>query len=783
MERGQEEQSPTSVTVTLIPANPTDDIARRVVTLTPTYDTIAIGRSSKVETKHLVPARDNAWFDSRVMSRNHANIVLSLHKQEVCITDLGSMHGTWLNGKKLTEGNKTRLETNDVLTFGTKVTRGADSFDPLKVRLEMSWPKEESAAAAEPPKLPLRHPPNTFVVPDDDSSDSEDDMLAMGIRRHQRIREVLANSSAGSFMSNIQSAVDNTGKPIIVINDAEEEQKDGSPKRPILVEPEELEFTLHPEGPPGAKSPRSTKSTVFFEDEGREFESDGLYDVDSEEEPEEESEGEEELEGEELENGELESPPPVPDYYLQLEQYMPDEDDEEDDDFSCGDSSESVSDHILDSDIDTSDDEDSLAFTSPCSRIPREQLGSEPKADFPSTPESLTRSCAAPSIESVRNEGPATGSTQTQPMPTVVQPCNVMGRMEYRNYPPRNFTPFQPMGGPQNTTVGSTQSISCQSAEKHSIFNYPDLWDCSMPRPPSPSDKAMARPNSYSPLGAPYYGLPRSTCHWAPLSADQHPMPTVPPAMIATYTEGPFAMKDSSTHPPPPPMSGDLYSMSQTNDTHTKESSESARAASLREFARQSYPSVHTPEPPAVQLCKDIDCNKSTTDIPRPVLDPIAPSDKLKKQEYVEKRNSSANESVPGSRISVANLVSDNSKTVKGTKRKADELEKDEEMPRSEESLPDAQPRVMLADVVESESQLTNLTTDENAQEPVTVAAQSAVAASGEEPPRKRVAVEKLKAPPRSSFTRYVASALVGAVVGGVGVVAALASLPPDYFN
>jgi hypothetical protein len=34
------------------------------------------------------------------------------------------MHGTWVNGAKLPQGGNVRVDHGDILTFGTKVTRG-----------------------------------------------------------------------------------------------------------------------------------------------------------------------------------------------------------------------------------------------------------------------------------------------------------------------------------------------------------------------------------------------------------------------------------------------------------------------------------------------------------------------------------------------------------------------------------------------------------------------------------------------------------------------------------
>jgi hypothetical protein len=64
------------VTLAFVPINFNDAIARRVFSLTSERDVIAIGRASKVEAKQLQPACDNAWFDSRVMSRKHAKILM-----------------------------------------------------------------------------------------------------------------------------------------------------------------------------------------------------------------------------------------------------------------------------------------------------------------------------------------------------------------------------------------------------------------------------------------------------------------------------------------------------------------------------------------------------------------------------------------------------------------------------------------------------------------------------------------------------------------------------------
>ena len=51
------------------------DPAVRTINLNPTKKTIKIGRASKSLVKGIQGATDNAWFDSPVMSRSHAEIV------------------------------------------------------------------------------------------------------------------------------------------------------------------------------------------------------------------------------------------------------------------------------------------------------------------------------------------------------------------------------------------------------------------------------------------------------------------------------------------------------------------------------------------------------------------------------------------------------------------------------------------------------------------------------------------------------------------------------------
>lgn len=71
----------TVVVVTLHPVYSPDTLPFRSLTFSSDNDTVTIGRSSKSQSKNLVPQHNNGWFESRVMSRNHALLGVSLQKE------------------------------------------------------------------------------------------------------------------------------------------------------------------------------------------------------------------------------------------------------------------------------------------------------------------------------------------------------------------------------------------------------------------------------------------------------------------------------------------------------------------------------------------------------------------------------------------------------------------------------------------------------------------------------------------------------------------------------
>ncbi|KAJ5760432.1 hypothetical protein N7520_007588 [Penicillium odoratum] len=127
--------------VTLLPLG-TDYAIAREFTLSDTNYSIMIGRASKRGLKNRFADPENGWFDSRVMSRDHAELHMEPGKMVLNIDDLASTHGTWLNNNRLISGESTPLLSGDILRFGVDVERGEDVFPALVVRCKVDWSSE-----------------------------------------------------------------------------------------------------------------------------------------------------------------------------------------------------------------------------------------------------------------------------------------------------------------------------------------------------------------------------------------------------------------------------------------------------------------------------------------------------------------------------------------------------------------------------------------------------------------------------------------------------------------
>ncbi|KAI1495928.1 hypothetical protein F5X99DRAFT_414615 [Biscogniauxia marginata] len=150
-------------------------VPERRLVLTREVPSIRVGRASKVPTKGFIAAKENAWFDSPVMSRQHAEIIANFNTnpKTVMIQDIGSLHGTFhtpndgLKRETRLEPQKpVKLATGDILRFGIDIFRSKETFPPCSVDFLM----EEKT---QPPTTSSK---GTFSVPDDIDEDDMDYM-------------------------------------------------------------------------------------------------------------------------------------------------------------------------------------------------------------------------------------------------------------------------------------------------------------------------------------------------------------------------------------------------------------------------------------------------------------------------------------------------------------------------------------------------------------------------------------------------------------------------------
>ncbi|KAH7411998.1 hypothetical protein DE146DRAFT_641968 [Phaeosphaeria sp. MPI-PUGE-AT-0046c] len=123
---------------------------------------LPVGRASKNSNKkELMPAADNGYIDSPVISREHAQLSArgDSNPPRVFVTDLGSMHGTMVNGEQLVAHAPMPLSSGDTLQFGIDVNRNEEFFVARKYRFDVHHV---------PPQAPFSL---GFTVPDSEEED------------------------------------------------------------------------------------------------------------------------------------------------------------------------------------------------------------------------------------------------------------------------------------------------------------------------------------------------------------------------------------------------------------------------------------------------------------------------------------------------------------------------------------------------------------------------------------------------------------------------------------
>lgn len=115
---GQQPQS--SSFLMLQPLNGTFD--RKFIPLPYYPDTLRIGRQTNAKT---IPTQSNGYFDSKVLSRQHAEVWADKSSGRVWIRDIKSSNGTFVNGQRLSQENRDsephELRADDVLELGIDI--------------------------------------------------------------------------------------------------------------------------------------------------------------------------------------------------------------------------------------------------------------------------------------------------------------------------------------------------------------------------------------------------------------------------------------------------------------------------------------------------------------------------------------------------------------------------------------------------------------------------------------------------------------------------------------
>lgn len=104
----------------LQPLNGTFD--RKFIPLPYYPDTLRIGRQTNAKT---IPTQGNGYFDSKVLSRQHAEVWADKTSGRVWIRDIKSSNGTFVNGQRLSQENRDsephELRADDVLELGIDI--------------------------------------------------------------------------------------------------------------------------------------------------------------------------------------------------------------------------------------------------------------------------------------------------------------------------------------------------------------------------------------------------------------------------------------------------------------------------------------------------------------------------------------------------------------------------------------------------------------------------------------------------------------------------------------
>ncbi|GKT90764.1 FHA domain protein [Colletotrichum tofieldiae] len=202
---------------------------RRVILEQNNTSVLIIGRSSK-RFDHLEAKGDNCYFDSPVMSREHAKITVDWYHKKLNIKDIGSLHGTYHNSQRLHPRTLCELNQRDTLKFGIDIQRSNELFPPCTVEVDWEWDHLVKNAQA---STQVKARPS-FAVPDDSDSSDDDNVTESDVRatleKYRKIDVQKPDTKPGRlFASSIDLTLDSpmhepetngqAGAPIVIDED------------------------------------------------------------------------------------------------------------------------------------------------------------------------------------------------------------------------------------------------------------------------------------------------------------------------------------------------------------------------------------------------------------------------------------------------------------------------------------------------------------------------------------------------------------------------------------
>ncbi|OAQ70680.1 forkhead associated domain (FHA) and phosphopeptide binding site containing protein [Pochonia chlamydosporia 170] len=178
----------------------------RYIFLTKDNPKVMIGRSTKRDTR-LAAGAKNGWFDSAVMSRNHARLIYLPATKTVALVDAGSLHGTYVNDKRVNVHQFRQLYQNDTIRFGIAISKGSETFPPCEMKVTLNH------GSRNPEERPV-----VFKVPD--SSDGEDDISDIDDAIETSV-SLIQKSGMAIEKTQVLNAIDLTGEEAFDGSDAD----------------------------------------------------------------------------------------------------------------------------------------------------------------------------------------------------------------------------------------------------------------------------------------------------------------------------------------------------------------------------------------------------------------------------------------------------------------------------------------------------------------------------------------------------------------------------------